>query len=70
VQKEDEGASPTASGGVVKSGDRFAWAFHSIVVNRVARNGSWADVTVTQPFGASWNKRQPLPFPADWRRAS
>lgn len=31
-----------------------------ITINRCARDGSWADITVTQPHGASWRKRQPL----------
>jgi len=31
-----------------------------IDVTRVAADHSWADITVTQRGGASWNKRQPL----------
>lgn len=31
-----------------------------ISITRVARDGSWADIIVTQPNGASWVKRQPL----------
>lgn len=35
---------------------------HTILVLRVARDGSWADVEVHEmaPSVASWHKRQPL----------
>jgi hypothetical protein len=41
-----------------------------IDVNRVAHDESWADVTVTDPGGSSWTKRQrlahgELPFGAE-----
>jgi hypothetical protein len=49
---------------VVRKGDRFTAMGADVEVLRVGR--SWADVKVTQPHGAHWNKRQPLPFPDDW----
>lgn len=49
----------------------------SIVVNRVSvqRDGcpswsGWADIRVQQSNGATWTKRQPLPFPALWSRST
>jgi hypothetical protein len=39
-----------------------------VQVMRVAKDETWADIRVTQPSGYSWTKRQPLPFPQDWRR--
>jgi plasmid maintenance system antidote protein VapI len=50
----------------VKKGDRFA-AMGAVA--EVLRAGAkWADIKVTQPHGASWTKRQPLPLPTNWRR--
>jgi hypothetical protein len=31
-----------------------------IVITRVARDNTWADIRVVQPHGAEWRKRQPL----------
>jgi plasmid maintenance system antidote protein VapI len=51
---------------IVRKGDRFA-AMGAVV--EVRRAGTtWADIKVVQTHGASWTKRQPLPFPSDWRR--
>ena len=52
--------------GEVKKGDRFAAMGCVAEVRRVGK--TWADIHVTQTGGASWSKRQPLPFPSDWRR--
>jgi hypothetical protein len=54
---------------VVKKGDRFTAMGADVEVTRVGTNRSgagWADIRVTQPHGASWTKRQALPFPEDW----
>jgi plasmid maintenance system antidote protein VapI len=51
----------------VKKGDRFRAMGATAEVVRASK--SWADLKVWQPgTGASWNKRQPLPFPDDWTR--
>lgn len=47
-------------------GDLFEWQDHAVIVTRVAKDGTWADIRVHHPFGATWTKRQPLPIPADW----
>lgn len=52
----------------LRKGDRF-WvvgAGAEVEVLRVSKD--WADVKVSQPHGASWTKRQPLPFPPGWER--
>lgn len=56
----------------VKKGDQFIYDPDPkrplfIQVNRVARDGSWADVIVLN-WAASWAKRQPTPIPG--RRAA
>lgn len=38
-------------------------------VNRVARDASWADFTMTAG-GSSWGKRMTLPLPETFRRIS
>jgi hypothetical protein len=37
------------------------------VVHRVARDGTWADFTMTRG-GSSWGKRMPLPLPESFVR--
>lgn len=39
-----------------------------IIVTRVARDQSWADIRVEQHNGARWGKRMRLPFPSKWSR--
>lgn len=52
----------------VKRGDRLIWQDVEILVIRVARDKSWADVRCRDlESGAVWSKRQPLPLPADTR---
>jgi plasmid maintenance system antidote protein VapI len=50
----------------VKKGDRF-WAMGA-EVTVLRASSTWADIQVKQPKGATWKKRQPLPFPDDWER--
>ena len=52
----------------VKKGDRFRAMGAEVEVRRVGGDKTWADIKVTQPHGATWTKRQPLPFPKDWTR--
>lgn len=52
----------------VKKGDRFRAMGAEVEVRRVSGAGTWADITVTQASGASWRKRQPLPFPDGWKK--
>lgn len=52
----------------VKKGDRFRALGCTIEVVRVSKTKTWADVEVSQKSGASWSKRQPMPFPEDWDR--
>lgn len=63
----DDVSSPTAPDllAQVSVGDEFAWMGAILTVTRVAKSGAWADVEAKQPNGATWKKRQPLPFPAD-----
>src|ERR1039458_3556569 len=64
------------SGRHVQKGQRWSDGFVDsysttwIVVTRVARDGSWADVRVSQNSGAGavWGKRMALPFPSGWER--
>lgn len=58
----------------VRKGERFvAYADRRpaerlfITVNRVAKDGSWADISV-QTWAVMWTKRQPLPMPFAERR--
>lgn len=32
-------------------GDLFEWQDHAVIVTRVAKDGTWADVRVRHPFG-------------------
>src|SRR4051794_25731981 len=51
----------------VKKGDRFRAMGTLVEVVRASKN--WADIKVEPENGAEgWTKRQPLPFPANWRR--
>jgi hypothetical protein len=50
----------------IKKGDRFRAMGCEAEVLRASK--TWADVQVSQPGGATWKKRQPLPFPEDWTR--
>lgn len=52
----------------VVKGDRYRAMGAQVEVRRVDKQGRWADVKVTQYNGASWTKRQPLPFPAEWKK--
>lgn len=48
-------------------GDVLYAGLDRVTVQRVAADGSWADVLVEQfNSRAWWHKRQPVPFPADW----
>jgi plasmid maintenance system antidote protein VapI len=52
----------------IKKGDRF-WGM-GCAIEVLRASSTWADIKVVQPKnGATWNKRQPLPFPEDWERA-
>lgn len=50
----------------LRKGDRLSWIpapQHSIVVRRVAKDQSWADIFVyDNRTRTSWTKRQPLPL--------
>jgi plasmid maintenance system antidote protein VapI len=52
----------------VRKGDRFRALGCTMEVVRVSKTQTWADIVVTQTSGASWKKRQPMPFPEDWDR--
>jgi hypothetical protein len=53
----------------IKRGDRFVGMGCEIEVRRVAKDRQWADIFVYERRSrTSWTKRQPLPFPSDWRR--
>lgn len=54
----------------VVKGATYEWngAVHARV-NRVAADGTWADMTMTRG-GSSWGKRQPLPLPETFVRIS
>jgi DNA (cytosine-5)-methyltransferase 1 len=54
----------------VRRGSAFRYFDLTIVVTRVARDGEWADVRVTQTNGVGWSKRMPLPIPASWLPAA
>jgi hypothetical protein len=41
---------------------RYTWQGLTYTITRVARDGSWADITVEGVGG--WTKRQPLPLPS------
>lgn len=47
-------------------GDRFTVMGTTAEVVKVGRK--YATLKVTQPHGASWTKRQPLPIPDSWER--
>jgi len=49
----------------VKKGDHFLAMGADVEVRRVSTE--WADIKVTQPTGGTWTKRQPLPFPDNWK---
>jgi hypothetical protein len=48
---------------MVRPGQTYEWLGTTLLVLTVAKNGKWAEVFVTQPQGASWIKKQPLPLP-------
>lgn len=47
--------------------DVFAWMGAHVIVRRIGRTRTWADVKVRQLSGAVWNKRVRLPLPVDAR---
>jgi hypothetical protein len=47
---------------IVGKGDRLDWHGVAVVVMRVARDGSWADIRCDDGE-RQWTKRQPLPLP-------
>jgi plasmid maintenance system antidote protein VapI len=51
---------------MIKKGDRFRAPGGEVEVLRVGK--TWVDIKVQQPGGASWTKRQPLPFPRRWEK--
>lgn len=55
-------AHATTPGRVAK-GRRYRWMGKDLRILRVARDGTWCDVRVTQADGATWTRRQPLPLP-------
>lgn len=55
-----------------EKGDTYRWKIQDsspvyLLVNRVARDGSWADIRCVT-WSASWKKRQPLPLPEGTER--
>jgi hypothetical protein len=59
----DLATSPLAARTVLRRGDELDWMGVHLVVTRVARDGSWADVQC-RSGEHTWTKRQPLPLPA------
>jgi hypothetical protein len=56
----------------VKKGDLFLWndAVYARV-ERVARDGTWADFACwTSDTAMTWSKRQPVPLPSSFRLTS
>jgi hypothetical protein len=54
--------------GVIPSaGDVLAWMGTHVIVRRIGRTKTWADVKIRQLNGAVWSKRLALPLPADVR---
>lgn len=52
----------------VAKGDRLDWNGVTVVVTRMAKDGTWADIRCDDGE-LSWSKRQPLPLPAGTKRA-
>jgi hypothetical protein len=48
-------------------GDNYDWNGIRVLVTRVARDGTWADITAVSNLTV-WTKRQPLPFPDSFKR--
>jgi hypothetical protein len=59
----DLATSPLAARTVLRRGDELDWMGVHLVVTRVARDGSWADVQC-RSGEHTWTKRQPLPLSA------
>ena len=56
---------------MVAKGERYQAMGCLVTVNAVSQDGVWANVQVRQlETGASWGKRQPLPFPESWVKVS
>jgi hypothetical protein len=51
----------------VKRGEHYRWEGVRMVVTRVAKDGSWADIACASGDG-QWRKRQPLPMPLGTER--
>jgi hypothetical protein len=51
----------------VKRGDQFRWQGVRIIVTRVAKDGTWADI-VCAVGETHWRKRQRLPMPEGCER--
>lgn len=57
----------------MKRGDRFLWNGDvAVIVTRVARDGTWADMSCRfvlggKPWGKPWTKRHALPLPPAYR---
>lgn len=46
---------------MINAGERYRSGLGlTLDIHRVAKDGAWADVTVTDPGGTSWRKRQRL----------
>lgn len=46
----------------VKRGEHYRWEGVRMVVTRVAKDGTWADIACASG-DMQWRKRQPLPMP-------
>jgi hypothetical protein len=63
--------SQTDQSDTPRAGDEYAFPAAGNVavtmrINRVARDGSWADMTCRGKFtGREWTKRQPTPIPGE-----
>jgi hypothetical protein len=52
----------------LKRGDRYKFRDVDIEVTRVDAYGRWADIKCHTGVGGEWTKRQPLPFPEEFRK--
>ena len=56
--------------GMPRAGDKYRDGANDIEVVRVSKKHEWADIYVQRADGWMWSKRQPLPFPASFKRVT
>lgn len=56
--------------GMPRAGEKYRDGANDIEVVRVSKSGEWADLYCQGPGGWMWSKRQPLPFPASFKRVA